>query len=141
MHSHIAAQLRFRGELLLAGRIEELLENYIFPLPIFLPDERVLLSGQQEALLFFSLMRQALLRDGIVALRPEVRAVELPRGRRFRVWVDWNELTLTGGAGRSSSAIYFCRATALGPQVEMVNYTRASMPDLAQQFEALALSA
>ncbi|NHB76295.1 hypothetical protein [Rhodobacter calidifons] len=141
MHSHIAAHLRFRGELLLAGRIEALLDYYAFPLPIFLPAERLLLSGRPEARLFLSLLRQRLLRDGVAALRPEVRAVELPRAGRFRVWADWNELTLAGEAGRSSSAVYFCRATALGPQVEMVNYTRASMPDLAQQFEALALSA
>lgn len=141
MYSQIAAQLRYSGDQLLAGRFDALLDNYAYPLPVFLPAERLLLSGPQEARLFFSLLRQALLRDGVVALRPEVRAVELPRSGRFRVWVDWHELPLTGGAVRSSSAVYFYRATPLGPRVEMVNYTQVSLPELVQEFEALALSA
>lgn len=42
---------------------------------------------------------------------------------------------------RISQAIYYCRVTDLGPRIEMVNYTRLSMPELHQEFEALALSA
>lgn len=141
MHSQIEAKFRSRGDLLLAGRIDELLDSYVFPLPIFLPAERLLISGPQEARVLFALMRQALVQDRIVALRPEVKAVELPRAGRFRVWVNWHELPAQGGVPRSSSAIYFCRVTSLGPRIEMVNYTQVSMPDLAQQFEALALSA
>jgi hypothetical protein len=141
MHSQIEAHFRFRGDLLVSGRIDELLDSYVFPLPIFLPSERLLLSGPQEARVLFALMREALIKDRIVALRPEVRAVELPRAGRFRVWVTWHEVPMQGGVPRSSSAIYFCRVTSLGPRVEMVNYTQVSMPELAQQYEALALSA
>lgn len=141
MHSQIEAQFRSRGDLLLAGRIDDLLSSYIFPLPVFLPTERLVLPGPSEARALFALMWQALVRDGVAALRPEVRAVELPRAGRFRVWVDWSELPLPGGAVRSSSAIYFCSATSLGPRIEMVNYTLVSMPELARQYEALALSA
>lgn len=141
MHSQIEAHLRSRGDLLMAGRIDALVDSYAFPLPIFLPTERLLLSGPHQARVLLALMREALIRDRIVALRPEVGAIELPRAGRFRVWVTWHEVPMQGGVPRSSSAIYFCRVTALGPHIEMVNYTRASMPELAQQYEALALSA
>lgn len=144
MHSQIAAQLLLRGDLLLAGRIGDLLDCYnIYPLPVFLPTGRLLLAGPNEARVALSLLRHALLQGGVVALRPQVRAVELPRAGRFRVWVDWHELPQGAGPVRESSAIYYCRSNGPGPglQTEMVNYTRLSMPDLAHQFEALALSA
>jgi hypothetical protein len=141
MHSQIAAQLRNRGDLLLAGRIDELLAAYQFPLPVFLPQQRMVLQGPEEARKVFTVLRQALVCSGIAALRPKVTAVELPRAGRFRLWVDWQELALPSGETRTSSATYYCRATPLGPRIEMVNYTHLSMPELNQQFQALALSA
>lgn len=141
MHSQIASQLRSRGDLLLAGRIDEIVATYIYPLPVFLPQQRLVLQGPDEARAVFAVLRQALVESGIAALCPQVRAVELPRAGRFRVWVDWQELALPGGEVRTSSAIYYCRLTPLGPLTEMVNYTHLSMPELNQQFQALALSA
>lgn len=141
MYSQAAAQFRSRGEHLLAGRIDELLQSYIFPLPVFLPEQRMLLTGPEEAVLVFAILRRSMLLGGVVALQPKIRAVELPRGGRYRLWVDWQELVMPSGEMRVSQAIYYCRATDLGPRVEMVNYTRLSMPELHQEFEALALSA
>ncbi|WP_295080867.1 hypothetical protein [Tabrizicola sp.] len=141
MHSQVTSHFRRRGELLLAGRIDELIGSYIFPLPVFLPEQRMLLNGPEEAILVFAVLRRSLLQEGVVALQPKIRAVELPRDGRYRLWVDWQELVMPSGEMRVSSAIYYCRTTALGPRVEMVNYTRLSMPELHQEFEALALSA
>lgn len=141
MYSQAASHFRRRGEHLLAGRIDELLGSYVFPLPVFLPQQRMLLTGPEEAVLVFAVLRRSLLRGGVVALQPKIRAVELPRNGRYRLWVDWQELVMPSGEMRVSQAIYYCRTTDLGPRVEMVNYTRLSMPDLHQEFEALALSA
>lgn len=141
MHSQVTSHFRRRGELLLAGRIDELIGSYIFPLPVFLPEQRMLLNGPEEAILVFAVLRRSLLQEGVVALQPKIRAVELPREGRYRLWVDWQELVMPSGEMRVSSAIYYCRTTPLGPRVEMVNYTRLSMPELHQEFEALALSA
>ena len=141
MHSQVTSHFRRRGELLLAGRIDELIGSYIFPLPVFLPEQRMLLNGPEEAILVFAVLRRSLLQEGVVALQPKIRAVELPRDGRYRLWVDWQELVMPSGEMRVSSAIYYCRTTPLGPRVEMVNYTRLSMPELHQEFEALALSA
>lgn len=141
MHSQVASHLRTRGELLLAGRFDEMLDSYLFPLPVFLPAQRVLLPGPQAARAMLSILRRSLLQSGVVALRPQVRAVELPRAGRYRLWVDWQELVMPAAELRTSQAIYYCRATELGPRIEMVNYTRLAMPELHQEFEALALSA
>jgi hypothetical protein len=141
MHSQIAAQLRSRGDLLLAGRMDELLDAYLFPLPVFLPSQRLLLNGPEEARAVFTVLRLSLLRSGVVTLRPQIKAVELPRSGRYRLWVDWQELVMPSAELRVSSGIYYCRATPLGPRIEMVNYTHLSMPELNQEFEALALSA
>ena len=141
MHSQIAAQLCIRGEQLLAGQFDPLLDGYHYPLPVFLPTLRMVLQGPDAARCALALLRHALIDRGVVSLCPLVTAIELPRAGRFRLWVDWQERGLPGTESRTSSAIYYCRATALGPRIEMVNYTHLSMPDLHQQFEALALSA
>lgn len=141
MNSQVTAHLRSCGDLLLSGRIDEMLTAYLFPLPIFLPAQRMLLHGPEEARAVFTVLRRSLLQSGVVALRPQVQAVELPRGGRSRLWVDWQELVMPAAEMRISQAIYYCRVTDLGPRIEMVNYTRLSMPELHQEFEALALSA
>lgn len=141
VYSHITAQLRARGELLLSGRIEEMVASYLYPLPIFLQSQCLVMHSPAEACAVFGHLRVALLQRGVVSLRPQVNAVDIPRAGRFRVWVDWHELALPVDEGRKSSAIYYCRETDLGPQIEMINYTHMSMPELNHQFASLALSA
>ena len=141
MHSQITAYLRSRGNQLLSGQTDALVLSYIYPLPVFLPQQRLVLQGPEEARYVFQVLRNALVRGGIVALNPQVVALELPRAGRYRLWVDWQEIAHHGGVVSSSSAVYYCRATPLGPMIEMVNYTHLSMPELNQQFQALALSA
>lgn len=141
MHSQITAYLRARGDQLLAGRTDALISSYVYPLPVFLPQQRLVLQGPEEARSVFHVLREALVRGGIVGLNPQVRAVELPRAGRYRLWVDWQEIAQHGGVVSTSSAVYYCRATPLGPMIEMVNYTHLSMPELNHQFQALALSA
>ncbi|WP_128513938.1 hypothetical protein [Tabrizicola thermarum] len=140
-YSELTAQLRSRGELLLSGQIEELVASYIYPLPIYLQSRCMVLNTPFDAYLVFDFLRTALLERGVVSLRPQVNAVELPRGGRFRVWIDWHELAYPVEETRKSSVIYYCRQTSLGPRAEMVDYTLMSMPELDQQFAALAMSA
>lgn len=141
MHSQVTAHFKTRGDLLLRGQIDQLLDSYIFPLPVFLPTQRMVLHGREEARAVLWVLLRSLIESGVVALQPQVRAMELPRDGRYRLWVDWQELVMPSGEMRVSQAIYYCRATELGPRIEMVNYTRLSMPELNQELEALALSA
>lgn len=140
-YSGLTAQLRTRGEMLLSGRIEELVASYIYPLPLYLQSQCQVLHSPLDAYLVFDLLRTALLQRGVVSLRPQVNAVELPRGGRFRVWADWHEIACPVEDSRKSSVIYYCRETRFGPRVEMINYTLMSMPELNQQFAELALTA
>jgi hypothetical protein len=140
-YSNLTALLRARGELLLCGRIEELVASYVYPLPVYLQSHCLILHTPMDAFLVLGMLRKALVQRGVAALQPQVSAVELPRGGRFRVWVDWHELAFPVEETRKSSVIYYCRESEFGPQVEMINYTLLSMPELNQQFAALALTA
>jgi hypothetical protein len=141
LYSQITTHLRHRGELLLSGDIDGMLGDFVFPLPIFLNAHRLLIQSPDQARLIFGHLRDAYLDRGVVSLRPSISAVDLPRGGRFRVWADWQEIALPVEGTRVSQAIYYCRMTALGLQVEMINYAHVSMPELNRQFAALALSA
>lgn len=141
LYSQITAHLQTKGELLLSSQFDRLMDSYVFPLPIFLHTSRLVVSAPDQACTVFEHLREALVGRGVVALRPKVSAIDLPRAGRFRVWVDWQEIAFPVEATRVSQAVYYCRDTGIGLQTEMVSYTRLSMPELDRQFAALALSA
>lgn len=141
LHSQITSHFRQRGELLLSGRIDQLVADFLYPLPVFLQSRRLVLGAPQPAILVFDHLRQALIDRGVVVLRPRVSAIDLPRAGRYRIWVDWQEIAFPPEATRMSQAIYYCRMTPSGPRIEMIDYTHVSMPELNHRFEALALSA
>ena len=141
MFHQISAHLRHRADLLLQGRIDELVAAYHCPLPIELGDRRLIVRSVDEGRAMLFLLRTALLARGVVALRPTVVALDLPRGGRFRVWVDWQEVAQSALDTRTSSSVHYCRVTPAGPVTEMLCYTRLSMPELNPQFAELALSA
>lgn len=140
-YSQITSHLRQRAELLLSVQIDRMILDFVYPLPVFLQSSRLLITSPDQARLIFGHLRTALVERGVVMLRPKVSAIDLPRAGRFRVWVDWQEIAFPAEASRMSQAIYYCRTTDLGLQTEMLNYTHLSMPELNQQFQALALSA
>lgn len=141
MFSELTAQLRNRAERLWNGQYDAIAAQYIYPLPMYLGESRLIVRNADEAVAMLCLLRAAYLERGVVALQPRVTAVDMPRAGRFRAWVDWHELAIPADASSLSSAIYYCRNTAAGLRIEMVNYTRQSMPELRPHFAALALSA
>ena len=141
MFAQVSAQFRDRAEMLLTGRFDELAQHYAFPLALYLGSSRWIVRTPEDAAAVFCLLRAAHLERGTVAIRPRIKSIDLPRGGRFRVWVDWHELTIPVEGMRVSSAIHYCTQTAVGFRTEMVNYTNPSMPEFGQHFAALALSA
>jgi hypothetical protein len=141
LFSQISTLLRIRGELLISGQIDRMINDYIFPLPVFLHSSRLVIQTPDHAWMVFSHLRSALVERGVVALQPKISAVDLPRAGRFRVWVDWQEIAFPPEETRISQAVYYVRQTEFCLQTEMVNYTHLSMPELNRQFAALALSA
>jgi hypothetical protein len=141
MFSQVASQLHNRAAWLLAGQFDRIAAEYCFPLPVHLGPSRVIVRSPDEATAMLRLQRDTFLKRGVVVLNPCVTAMDLPRGGRFRVWVDWHELARPGQGAQMSSALYYCRQTPAGFRIEMVDYTRLSMSELRPQFAALALSA
>ena len=141
MFSKVASQLRNRAAWLLAGDYDRIVAQYQFPLPVHLGSSRVIVRSAAEARSMLQLQRLGFMERGVVALIPTVSAMDLPRDGRFRVWVEWHELTLPEQGPVQSSALYYCRQTPAGFRIEMVDYTRLSMPELQPHFAALALSA
>lgn len=141
MFSQVTATLRARADQLMAGRLQDVVQGYTYPLPLHMGAHRIVVRTPDEALAMLGLLRTALIDRGVVQLRPTVTAIDLPRAGRFRVWADWHELAIPVDGTRMSSAVYYCRNTGSGLRTEMVAYTRLSMPELNPQFAALALSA
>jgi hypothetical protein len=139
--SRVTTHLRRRAELLLSDQIDLLATTYAYPLPVFLEERRLLIGGAPQARQVLGRLRDSLAERGIVDLRPRITAIDLPRGGRFRVWVDWMEIAVPATGSNLSSAIYYCRDTADGIVTEMVSYTRSATPELNRQIEELALSA
>lgn len=141
MFDQIAAQLRFRADSLLSGRYEGIAADYAYPLPVYLGANRIIVRTPDEAQAMLNLQHSVYLGRGVQRLTPTVKALDLPRGGRFRVWVDWREDAPDTRETRVSTAQYYCRITPAGLRIEMVNYTRLSMPEFKPHFAALALSA
>lgn len=141
MFSQVSALLSRRGNALLEGKFDELVHQYSYPLPLYLQKTQMIVHSQAEALAILSRMRDAHLERGIVALKPKVVAMEIPRGGRFRVWVEWSELALPVEGSGMSSVVYYCKVTASGIRTEMIDYIRLSRPELNHEFKKLTLVA
>jgi hypothetical protein len=140
-HSHLTTHLAQRGDMLLSGQIDTLLATYAFPLPVFLEQRLLLVRSHDQARAILDHVRASLADRGVALIQPKVTAVELPRAGRYRVWVDWYEGRVPSDASLLMQAIYYCRDTADGSRIEMVNCTRLPHPGLDRQIEALALTA
>lgn len=125
----------------MTGRLDELVAEYTYPMPLHLGQKMVIVRSADEARAMLSVLRTALVDRGVDRLRPQVKAMDIVRSGRLRVWVDWHELAPSEPAPRLSSALYYCRLTPRGLRTEMVSYSRLSMPELKPQFTALALIA
>ena len=141
LQSQITAHFRIQGERLIAGDLAGIALQYAFPLPIHFPNDLTVAFSLEQSNAMLERRRQDLVARGVVALRPNITAMDRPRDGRFRVWIDWNEQTTTGSEMRGSSAIYFCRAEAFGLQTEMIQYLHVSEPGPPVTQEDLARSA
>ncbi|MGL4238909.1 hypothetical protein [Tabrizicola sp.] len=130
-----------RGEQMLSGQLDLLADDFTFPLPVFLDQKRLIVRSPEQVSGMLCLQRLSMIQRRVVAIRPKVTAIDLPRAGRFRVWVDWLEVAIPAEGTRSASAIYYCSTQPSGLKIEMLNYTRMSMPELQPQFVALARSA
>jgi hypothetical protein len=141
MFSEVTAHLTRRADNLMSGRLDDMISDYHYPLPIFLATTRVIVRSVEESRPVLQVLREELLARRVMRLVPTVSAIDIPRGGRFRTWVTWQELATDPADCRSSDVIYFCKSSPMGLRMEMICYTRLSMPELSPRFAGLALSA
>lgn len=141
LQSQIFSHFRNQAERLIAGDLAGIASQYSFPLPIHFPTALTVAFNPEQSSAMLEKRRLDLVARGVVALRPNITAIDLPREGRFRVWVDWKEQTASGAEMLGSSAIYYCRARAFGLQTEMIQYTHVSESGRPVPSQDLALSA
>lgn len=141
MFSQMTAHLRQRADDLWNGRFDALAAQYLYPLPAFLAGTRMIVRNPREAASMLALQRAAYMERGVLAIHPKVVAMDLPRGNRFRAWVDWEELALPVEQTRVCSVLYYMGIVPDGFRIEMVDYVTLTMPELTSHYAAVALSA
>lgn len=137
MFGRLDALMQWRADLLMAGRLEDLAREYLYPLVLYL-DERQLVLRDAEALSeVLARLRAAQQAQGVRLLQSQVTAVDLPRHGRFRVWVRYRSLGASGRPIMTSDAILYCRDMPDGVKSEMVEYGDCMMSDLWDGVSAL----
>ncbi len=139
-YSEVIKKLRSRADAMLAGQIDVVVKDYVFPVPVDLLSTRVVVSGPAEGSAMLALQCLSMQERGVTAIVPTVKALDLPRSGRFRVWVDWEEMAPPPSGTRRSSAVYYCRADGPDLKIEMIEYVQMSMPELQPRFAALAVA-
>lgn len=133
--------MRRRADWLVNGRLDDLAADFVYPVPLEFPSDRLIVRTPDEGRALLGLWHQVLRDRGVVALQSKVIALDVPRRGRFRAWVDYYEVVPGKEPVHFSSVLYYCRRTPTGFRIEMASYPRLSLPDLQPQFAALALSA
>jgi hypothetical protein len=121
MHKTITRLMEWRTGLLQAGRYEDLARQYIVPVPVYVGNDKVFsIASQRQLEDAFRQLHEQLQAQGFSGLTVGVRAVEMPRNARFRVWSDlWSNVP--GQAPRLvGSTVNYLRETASGFRTEML---------------------
>lgn len=137
----VKTRLRDRAERTMSGRLDLLADEYRYPFPIYMNDNRLIVRNFIEAQQVFALVREELLARSVVKLDPVISAIDIPRSGRFRVWVEWNEIDSLGVRSAGSSAVFFYRDLPEGLQIDMIAVSQTSMADLRKKLAKVTLSA
>ena len=122
MFREMQDQMQRRADLLLSGRFEDMSRQYIYPLPVYLDTRMVAVRDASDGIGCAAALRAALCRRQIRSLTITVRAIEIPRGGRFRVWADWHAVSDKCARSRLLGLTCYMRETGQGFLPEMLHY-------------------
>lgn len=117
-----------RADALSAGRYDLLVEEYAYPLTVYVGREPQVVADKPGAWAFFQAFHAMLAASGISKVTARVVAEDLPRGGRSRVWCDWYGEGADGRRRRFASTVCYARETAGEPLTEMLEFTRLDLP-------------
>ena len=114
------------------GRLEDIPDNYIYPLAVYLPDGiRIEMSPRETAEAVF-VRRTVALKAGMRSVRVGIAGVTEMEGGRIPVSLTWEFLDANGQPIGQSSMRYFCRRSRDGTlRVEMIEFTELAFPEAA----------
>lgn len=120
MNMAISQLMDWRAGLLRDGRVEDLARQHLFPLAVYSGGAARPVASASQLADLFQTMHQNIRLLGDARLNAKVRAVELPRNGRFRVWTEW----LLESPGKPDQMVArtvdFMRDTPKGPMTEML---------------------
>ncbi len=102
------------------GRLEEMLDNCVFPLALHQPGGLRVVRSRDDYRAQLHDWSQQLRRLGLTPAPERVEAIELPRHDRCRVWVDQPLLDAAQQAHLSISLVFYCRIGPQSLQIEMI---------------------
>lgn len=111
--------MAWRAGLLMAGCADVLAREHLFPYAVYLPDRLRVLRSEAELAETFAAIAHALAETGARRLDARVTAIDLPRGGRFRVWVDWVVTRADDSHELVAQTVEYFRQTSDGLRGEM----------------------
>jgi hypothetical protein len=120
-----------------ASDFAALAEGYVFPLPVQVDGELLVLHSAAEMVMAIAQYRAVNVAAGLVPSAPRIVAIDLPRNGRFRLWVDWHYGAPDATRHETTRNVYYCSTIGNRIQIEMVQFLRFAasrqMTDLLHQ--------
>ena len=125
------AKMEYRAAALTAGRYDLLVEEYLYPLTIYLPQCPPMTATPQTVWGFFQAFHAAMVALGMTVLTARVAAEGLPQAGRAQTWTDW--FGEGPGVARRQVAQTVCyrRVDGAESRTEMLVFTRLDLPMMA----------
>jgi hypothetical protein len=126
MYAEAQAFLDRTAAFLNAADHRGLVAAFDFPLALHVEGSLVVYVNAAAMIEGLQRFRQLLAQDGLVTMLPRLRAVEIPRQGRFRIWAHWEHFDAQGRQRSRSDYLYHCHQGRGRITVEMVQVTRAA---------------
>ncbi len=105
-----------------AGNLVAMAEAYVFPLPVHMNGNMIVLRTPSELVQALALYRDLNLAEALFPSAPRIVAIDVPRNGRFRLWVDISYGSPAAPDQRTTSSIHYCSFIGNRVQIEMVQY-------------------
>jgi hypothetical protein len=125
-----ASYIKWRADLLMSGRLEDLARHYELPTAIDLAGRQLTLTSRDDVVLHLHRSRLVYRARGIEVLESEITAVELPTQTQ-RVWINWTALDACGANVGRANSIYTMNRSRSGMRVQAIENPTLLVPEFA----------
>jgi hypothetical protein len=121
----------FRAAALSSGRYDLMAKEYTYPLTIFLDGKPQIVLTPESVQSFYESFHGAMKAEGFDRLTAQVKAEDLPRRGRFRMWTEWFAHGPRKATSPIATTICYCSTVSGSVMTEMVEFSRLALPLLA----------